>query len=121
MLAVAHELGARFDMSIVVTAPDDLRVAENTRRDLVRIVREAIANAARHGEAGHVTVSAERTPDGIELRVRDDGRGIINGAGVAAPEGFGIASMRDRAAVLGGTLTVAQPAGGGTELIVRVP
>jgi signal transduction histidine kinase len=108
-------------MTIVVEASDELRVSEGCRRDLLRIVREAIANAARHGEAGRVVISVARSSSGLELSVIDDGRGLSDRVGRVAAEGFGIASMRDRAAVLGGQLTIHRPAGGGTELVVRIP
>jgi signal transduction histidine kinase len=119
--AVAYELGTRFQMTIVVDVPADLRVAESARRDLLRIVREAIANAARHGQADRVTVTLARRDGAVVLRIRDDGRGLRDSVGRLAPEGFGIASMRDRAAMLGGALAVRQPDGGGTELVVTVP
>ena len=121
LAATAAELSDRFDMTIMVEASDELRVSEGCRRDLLRIVREAIANAARHGEAGRVVISVARSSSGLELSVIDDGRGLSDRVGRVAAEGFGIASMRDRAAVLGGQLTIHRPAGGGTELVVRIP
>jgi signal transduction histidine kinase len=119
--AVALELGTRFQMTIAVEVPADLRMSEPARRDILRIVREAIANAARHGSAGRVAVTLSRRDGTVVLRIRDDGRGLRDGLGRIAPEGFGIASMRERAAVLGGALAVRQPDGGGTELVVTVP
>ena len=51
-------------------------------------------------------VSLRDAPTGVALRVVDDGCGIAGADGVAAPEGFGLSSMRERAAALGGQLSV---------------
>lgn len=119
--AVAHELRARFDIAIAVTARIDSPVASGVREHLSRIAREAIANAARHGQARNVQVSLQRAEGGIALRVIDDGCGIpVDNLGLA-PEGFGLRSMRERAGALGGSLTVRRAPQGGTELEVLVP
>ena len=88
---------------------------------MTRIAREAIANAARHGGARNVIVSLRQIDAGIALRVVDDGCGIASTDLDPAPEGFGLRSMRERAAALGGELNVRQPARGGTELEVVLP
>jgi signal transduction histidine kinase len=119
--AVAHELRDRFDVAIAVNAQIDGQLPSNVREHLSRIAREAIANAARHGNARNVLVSLQRSDGGVLLRVLDDGCGIPLDAGEAIPEGFGIRSMRERAGSLGGHLTVRHPAHGGTELEVVLP
>jgi two-component system, NarL family, sensor histidine kinase DevS len=80
------------------------------------VLREALSNAARHAQASRVEVSVEAGSD-LVLQVTDDGTGI--------PEGgrrSGLASMAERAAQLGGTLSTG-PAdqGAGTALEWRVP
>jgi signal transduction histidine kinase len=119
--AVAHELRDRFDVAIAVHAEIDDQVPSATREHLSRIAREAIANAARHGQARNVLVSLQRAEGGLALRVTDDGCGIPVGERGATPEGFGLRSMRERAGALGGTLTVRPSPRGGTELEVLVP
>jgi signal transduction histidine kinase len=119
--AIAQELGARFDISIAVNAELARELQPNERDNVSRIVREAIANAARHGGAQNVIVSLRHTGSGIALRVVDDGCGIAGADLVPAPEGFGLRSMRERAAALGGQLNVRQPRLGGTELEVVLP
>ena len=61
------------------------------------------------------------TENGVALRVLDDGCGIAGAESGVAPEGFGLRSMRERAAALGGQLNVRQPRRGGTELEVVLP
>lgn len=119
--ALAHELGDRFGISVAVSAQltDDLE--PNERENVTRIAREAIANAARHGGARNVIVSLRQNGSGLALRIVDDGCGIAGPDLLPAPEGFGLRSMRERAAALGGQLNVRQPRMGGTELEVVLP
>jgi signal transduction histidine kinase len=118
--AIAHELGERFGTQIVVDVAPALALTPDTREQVSRIAREAIANAARHGAAKHILVSLKPLGVASVLRIVDDGRGI-GAPSVQAPEGFGISSMRERAAALGGTFTV-RPAGAkGTNLEVVFP
>jgi signal transduction histidine kinase len=73
-----------------------------------RIVQEALTNALRHARASRATVAVERTSAGISVQVADDG---IGGAGGTAA-GHGLVGMRERAAILGGTITAAPRADG---------
>ncbi len=115
---IADELEVRFGVSVDV-AVDVAELSREAREDLIRIVREAIVNAAK-GHARNIAVSMARNGDVFVLRVRDDGAGIGSGE-VTSRAGFGLRSMRDRAASLGGGL-IARPAlGGGTEVEVMFP
>jgi signal transduction histidine kinase len=114
---VAGELSTRYEMRVDVNTAY-VAISRTEREDVVRIAREAIVNAARHGGARKVLVSLLPEADRLVLRVSDDGRGI----GPAPPRpGFGFLSMRERAAVLGGSLTARQRDEGGTELELVVP
>ncbi len=119
--AVAQELRDRFHVAIAVDAQLDADLPSAAREHVSRIAREAIANAARHGGARNVIVSLRNAPSGVALRVVDDGCGIAGADGEAAPEGFGLSSMRERAAALGGHLSVRPARRGGTELEVVLP
>jgi two-component system sensor histidine kinase UhpB len=83
---------------------------------LYRIAVESLTNVVRHAAARHCVVVLSRTPTAVTLRVADDGRGIA-----AAGGGFGLASMRQRAAELGGTFDVATGAPRGTTVNVSLP
>lgn len=118
--AIAHELGERFETRIVVDVAPALALTFDTRDQVARITREAIANAARHGGAKHILVSLKPLGLASVLRVVDDGCGIGR-PGDQSAEGFGIRSMRERADALGGTFSV-RPAGTkGTNLEVIFP
>ena len=121
---VADELEARFGVQVhVQIKADNRRGARNDldraeREEVVRIAREAIVNAVRHGGARHIDVELDyRGPD--LLRVSDDGCGIGANA-MRSRSGFGLPTMRARAESIGGRLIARRRANGGTELEVRV-
>ena len=81
-----------------------------------RIAGEAVANAFRHGQATMCTVQLSADHDHLCLDVGDNGTGIPP----AATPGVGLASMRDRAAELGGELTI-ETGPSGTTVRGRLP
>jgi two-component system NarL family sensor kinase len=89
--------------------------------DLFRIAQEAVVNAGRHAEASRVEISV-RTVDGqIELRVADDGHGFDgNNVFGGEPGHLGLASMRERAELMDGELTV-ESSDRGTRVMVVAP
>ncbi|GAA1269505.1 sensor histidine kinase [Sphaerisporangium rubeum] len=89
---------------------------EDTELVLYRVAQEGLTNTARHAHARHVDLTLRRTPGGVELHVRDDGRGPGN-----APEGSGISGMRERALLIGADLTVGPSPGGGMQVRLAVP
>jgi signal transduction histidine kinase len=96
--------------------------APETSAVALRVLGEALANVERHANASQVRVALECDDRTLVLTVRDDGCG----PGAAADRGpgdghFGIALMRERAASLGGELTIAAPEGGGTLVRLEVP
>jgi signal transduction histidine kinase len=111
---VAHRVGTqvRFDGERVPDVPGE------TREALIRIVREAVTNAARHGGAERVRIELANG-DGLRLRIADDGAGFVPGA--TRPGGFGLVSMRERAEALGGSFQVESEPGAGTAIEVVVP
>jgi two-component system NarL family sensor kinase len=90
----------------------------HVREALVRIVREAVTNAARHGEASAVRIVLAGDGETV-LRIRDDGKGF-SADDNTAPVGFGLRSMRERAEALGGSLRVTSSETG-TLVEVRLP
>jgi signal transduction histidine kinase len=93
-------------------------VDEHTAIHVYRVLQEALANVARHSGARHAFVRLRATTDNLELEVEDHGRGIV--ADVSR-RGLGLVAMRERAALLGGTLEFLQPPQGGTLVRLKVP
>jgi signal transduction histidine kinase len=84
-----------------------------------RIVQEALTNTLRHANATRAEVSLRYDPEAIEIEVRDNGRGALAGHGNGS--GHGLMGMRERAALLGGTLDAGPVAGGGFRVHARLP
>jgi two-component system sensor histidine kinase UhpB len=80
-----------------------------------RVAQEGLTNAARHAAARTVELRLREEAGGVELCVKDDGRGLSG-----APEGAGIRGMRERALLIGAGLSVESP-GKGTEVRLHVP
>jgi PAS domain S-box-containing protein len=114
------EAGAGMGVSVHLdVAPRADCVARETALAAYRIVQEALRNVARHAAAENAWVAVSRGRGELRVRVRDDGRGMA--AGARATEGLGLVSMRERARLVGGTLHVSSPAGGGTCVDARLP
>jgi signal transduction histidine kinase len=87
---------------------------------IYNIAREGVMNALKHAEPEDVWIAVAEADDDIVLELRDNGTGFDTGA--PGPEGhFGMAMMRERAKVGGGTLDVKSSRDDGTTLTVRFP
>jgi signal transduction histidine kinase len=96
---------------------DEEHVPPAIRGELFLVLREALRNARTHGDAGRVRVGVDISPRLIRADVVDDGRGFD----VAVEAGgTGLASMRERVALLGGTIVVSSAPGRGTSVHVDV-
>ena len=91
---------------------------------LFRIAQEALTNVAKHAQALKATVSLKFDADPLELCIEDDGIGMTTEQihrGWAHHQGWGLAGIQERAALLGGTLQIDSAPGRGTRLTVRIP
>jgi signal transduction histidine kinase len=107
-----------------VDAGDLPELDPDAEHQILRIAQEAVTNALRHAHASRVRVSIRAGGSGrpmLELRVADDGRGFDPGARAVRSRRLGLTSMHERAASLGGSLTVTSTPGGGTAVDLRVP
>ncbi len=91
---------------------------------LFRIVQEALNNIRRHAQASEAKVVIDFAGDKVKVTISDNGQGFELGEGVddfPRSGKLGLAGMRERARLLGGTLEVKSTPGKGTTLIVEVP
>jgi signal transduction histidine kinase len=99
---------------------DPAPVAAGLALSAYRIVQEAITNAVKHAQgATRVRVELAWTPQHLEIVVTDDGRGSGRPAGPAS--GFGLAGMRERAALYGGIATAGPGPEGGWTVTATIP
>ncbi len=127
---VLEELGlvsALTALSTETPTPDGLTVRRQMGTDLpeldaeaelviYRIAQEALTNTVRHAGASRLELSLRRSPCGVELLIRDDGRGLGD-----APEGAGLRGMRERALLVGAARFLGPGPRGGTEVRLDVP
>jgi signal transduction histidine kinase len=83
-----------------------------TATHLLRIAQEAVNNGLRHGQAKNIHIALTAKSDSLILTIRDDGFGLSGRP--SHGKGLGIRIMRNRAAVIGGALTIAPAEGRGT-------
>jgi signal transduction histidine kinase len=94
-------------------------IPEDVGLCLYRIVQEALRNVIKHSGTCFATVELTGAPDGLRLRVGDEGAGFDPAA--AHGGGLGLVSMRERLYLVGGEIEVRSRPGGGTRIDVRVP
>jgi PAS domain S-box-containing protein len=107
-----------FKPELSVRGDEDV-LPPHVRGQVYVILREAVRNAARHSGGRGVSVEVEISPEEIIGSVQDDGMGF-EGAGTAEGN-MGLRSMKERAALLGGSLHVDSDGDSGTRVEVRVP
>ncbi len=102
--------------------PEDIAIEPDTALQLLRIAQEALTNVRKHAQAQQITVRLRSDFDEMTLTVTDDGRGFPGALPVDKNyRSYGLASMRERAESLGGSLTVATQPGQGTRITAVIP
>jgi signal transduction histidine kinase len=113
-LAVALRRLVRESSVPVDLVVPELEVGEGVATAVYFTVGEAIANALKHAQATRISIEVGLTGQRLRVLVRDDGIG-------GAQEGFGLTSLRDRVASVGGELTLDSPPGAGTSIRAEIP
>lgn len=118
LVAAAEQVAYRMGARLRADCQDGIRVGSAATDALSRIVRESVLNAVRHGNADVVDLRLRRNGRQIVVTIQDNGRGFDPGSTPTA--GYGLAGMRERAAEVGGTLTVSASPGQGTRIEVTL-
>jgi signal transduction histidine kinase len=105
-----------FSPELHMNGPIDTLVSENTAEHLLAVLQEALSNIAQHAGASHVNVTVEVGTD-VVVRVTDNGKGLP----IPRENGRGLQNLEDRAATMGGDLSVSDQETGGTVVEWRVP
>jgi signal transduction histidine kinase len=117
---IARELGPRLGLDIAVTIAPGLQVSPRECEVVLRIVGEALANAAHHGHARKAVVEVQKSEQ-LRLLIRDDGAGFDAVTGAPPQGSYGLISMRERAMSAGGQLQVRSAPGAPTEVEMILP
>jgi signal transduction histidine kinase len=103
--------------AVHVEGPPSLDLREPTVADaLMRIVQEIVTNTIRHAQAANLWISVSPSRHGIDVEGRDDGRGARSWL-----DGHGLQGMRERVALVGGSLSVASSPGAGFHVQAHIP
>lgn len=105
-----------FAPRVSIDGPVQHAVPDPVRPHILAVLREALANVARHAQASAASVDVVLIEDTLELTVTDNGRGLGSG-----PPGSGLRNMAERADRLGGSFQAESLERGGTEIRWRVP
>jgi signal transduction histidine kinase len=104
------------DSRITVEPSADIRIV------LYRVAQEALANVRKHARASRVDVCLDERENGFSIRITDDGVGFDAGDRPESPEGhLGLTSMRDRAEMTGGVLSISSGPDRGTVVDIWIP
>jgi len=110
---------APFQVTLAVDGLEDRRLPGDVETAAFRIVQEALANVMRHAQARQVRVTVTFANKTLTIEVADDGRGLDTSA--SGPGHLGLTSMRERARLLGGDLTLQSAPGQGTHISATIP
>lgn len=133
MRRFASDILSARDINFRFRAPDadkDIRLGADLRREVYLIFKECVNNLVKHSGCTEAELELRIVNQWIVLRISDDGRGFDaaaaappggNGDQAASLGGHGLASMRRRAAALGGTFEVKSERGRGTTSTLKVP
>ncbi|MFW6063455.1 MAG: sensor histidine kinase, partial [Chloroflexota bacterium] len=111
-------LGTLLDINLELDLPETRTLNPADTTHVLAIVGEALANAARHSQARHVTVRAKEANGGFTVEITDDGKGFTKSKQAT---GYGLRNMRDRARLLGGELQIESEPGSGTRITLVAP
>ena len=113
--------GTGIEVTLDIAAGDelDVRLPPEANHELLQIAREAMSNVARHSHARTAALSLVVTDDEAVLRIEDDGTGFDPQRRLGSGH-YGLANLRDRAAGVGGVLSIESEPGKGTRIIVQL-
>jgi len=119
-LAQQHQQASdiRVDCEFELPREADERPAAVLETAVYRLVQEALNNVSKHSKAEHAELKVRESTAKIEVEVSDDGVGFEPNL---VREGFGLVGMRERAALLGGTLHIDSTRGSGTTVQAEIP
>jgi signal transduction histidine kinase len=114
-----EQSGHEIDSELALPGPEAgaARLQDELETAVYRLVQEALTNVAKHADASTVRVTVRQHGDELLVEVQDDGAGFDPGV---ASDGFGLAGMRERVALVGGRLSV-ESGDRGTLVVARLP
>ena len=126
--AYVAEWQERYDVRVdIQTFGRDHPLPPDVAAVLYRLVQEGLTNVLKHARASKVSIVLEKKPEGLALVLEDDGIGFDpesvggNASGAGQASGLGLSGMKERVALLGGTIAVESAPGKGSTIFVQIP
>lgn len=121
-LALAgRQFGERAHLDCIVRVDDGDCLDPDQATQLYRITQEALTNIARHAGASRVWIEGRSEEGTYRFAIEDDGRGMAQTGTCSDTPSFGLVSMRERAALAGGSLHIGSGRDGGVRVEVSLP
>jgi signal transduction histidine kinase len=117
----AQEFARRWGLSVQLALEPGVDLAPEKEQAILRIVGEALSNAARHAQASTVDIRLGYRNGPLLVAVSDDGRGFDAEAERIAERGFGLRNMCERARLVGGNVRFVSEPGHGTRVEIAMP
>jgi len=111
----------KIETSLVSDLDHNLSLSPRCEVHLIRVIQEALTNVRKHSGAKSVIVRVTESDSTTTFVVEDDGHGFDQGDSPFDRDGFGLFTMRDRMALLNGSLTIDSAPGRGTRVTASVP
>ncbi len=119
---MAGELGSRAGLKIDIK---DKGFSERLHGDiettLYRCIQEALTNTVRHAKAENVHIDLIKSSDNVTVQIKDNGKGFEPGDIKQFSNGVGLAGIRERVSLLGGTLKIVTAPGNGVKIKIIIP
>jgi signal transduction histidine kinase len=126
--AYVAEWQERYDVRVdIQTFGRDHPLPPDVAAVLYRLVQEGLTNVLKHARASKVSIVLEKKPEGLALVLEDDGIGFDpdsvgrNASGAGKVSGLGLSGMKERVALLDGTIAVESAPGKGSTIFVQIP
>jgi PAS domain S-box-containing protein len=115
---LGNVLAGRMNIQVTINVTGEGSLPAEVQVALYRLCQEALNNIAKHAEASQVEIDLLHEPEGVELRIQDDGCGFD--ATQPTPAGhYGLSMMRERAEAVGASLIISSQPGQGTYVTIR--
>ena len=116
---LAHTFGEQSGIDTTVDVSLPHRLTPELETTFYRVVQEALTNIVKHAGAEHVSIVVTKRDARVVATIADDGRGFAEDE--VRDSALGLIGMRERLALVGGTLTLESSPGGGTTVSAKTP
>jgi signal transduction histidine kinase len=123
LAAYLEKFGRQASIRVRLDAAPDLDpdLGPHSEIQLIRVIQEALANVRKHAEARSATVRVSEDASGTTIEIEDDGRGFDTALHAGDAGGYGLTTMRERMALVGGSFWVDSSVGTGTRIVAHIP